>query len=123
MKVSDFDYTLPEELIAQTPLKDRSSSRLLILEKDTGKISHDHFNSLDQFLNKGDNMTTIEDLPQKSISEMSTEEALELLRTIRLSRRTPKVSSKKRSKKQTVVPKKMTPEEARKLLEIIGGNK
>jgi len=54
MKVSDFDYTLPEELIAQTPLKDRSSSRLLILEKDTGKISHDHFNSLDQFLNKGD---------------------------------------------------------------------
>ena len=37
MKTSDFDYYLPEELIAQTPLKDRSSSRLLVLDKKTKK--------------------------------------------------------------------------------------
>ena len=39
MKTSDFDYYLPEELIAQTPLKDRSSSRLLVLDKETGKMT------------------------------------------------------------------------------------
>ena len=40
MKTSDFDYELPEELIAQTPLKDRSSSRLMVLDKVTGNIEH-----------------------------------------------------------------------------------
>ena len=42
MNVSDFDYELPEELIAQTPLKDRSSSRLLVLNKNTGEVEHKH---------------------------------------------------------------------------------
>ena len=43
MKVDDFDYDLPEEYIAQTPLKDRSASRLLVLDKYTGEIEHKHF--------------------------------------------------------------------------------
>ena len=43
MKTDDFDYDLPEELIAQTPLKDRSSSRLMVMDKKTGEIEHKHF--------------------------------------------------------------------------------
>ena len=54
MKTSDFDYYLPEELIAQTPLKDRSSSRLLVLDKNTGIIEHKHFYDIIDFLNEGD---------------------------------------------------------------------
>ena len=46
MKTSDFYYDLPEELIAQTPLKDRSSSRLMLLDKSSGAISHKHFNDI-----------------------------------------------------------------------------
>jgi S-adenosylmethionine:tRNA ribosyltransferase-isomerase len=54
MKVKDFDYILPEELIAQTPLKDRASSRLLLLNKENGHIKHDHFNNIVEYLNPGD---------------------------------------------------------------------
>ncbi len=54
MKVSDFDYVLPKELIAQTPLKDRGASRLLILNKKSGNVSHDHFFNLLNYLNTGD---------------------------------------------------------------------
>ena len=43
MRVTDFDYDLPEQLIAQTPLDERSSSRLLVLDKKTGEIEHKHF--------------------------------------------------------------------------------
>lgn len=43
MRVEDFNYNLPEELIAQVPLKDRSSSRLLVVDKETGELSHNHF--------------------------------------------------------------------------------
>ena len=42
MRVTDFDYDLPEQLIAQTPLDERSSSRLLVLDKKTGEIEHKH---------------------------------------------------------------------------------
>ena len=54
MKTEDFDYELPEELIAQTPLKDRASSRLLVLDKETGKIEHTEFHEIINYLNKGD---------------------------------------------------------------------
>lgn len=54
MKVSDFNYYLPEELIAQTPLSDRSSSRLLVLDKNTGKITHRKFTDIKEYLRKGD---------------------------------------------------------------------
>jgi S-adenosylmethionine:tRNA ribosyltransferase-isomerase len=54
MKKSDFYYDLPEELIAQTPLKDRSSSRLMVLDKNTGKIEHKIFRDIRDMLNDGD---------------------------------------------------------------------
>ena len=54
MKVSDFDYNLPQELIAQTPLVDRSSSRLLVLNKEDGTSTHGHFFNIIEYLNEGD---------------------------------------------------------------------
>ena len=54
MKTDDFDYNLPEELIAQTPLKDRSSSRLMVMDKKTGEIEHKHFYNIIDYLNPGD---------------------------------------------------------------------
>ena len=54
MNVKDFDFELPQELIAQDPLADRSASRLLILNKKTGEICHDTFLSIERELQKGD---------------------------------------------------------------------
>ena len=54
MKTKDFDYYLPEELIAQTPLEKRDESRLMCLDKKTGELSHHHFYELPDFLNPGD---------------------------------------------------------------------
>ncbi|MBD8069327.1 tRNA preQ1(34) S-adenosylmethionine ribosyltransferase-isomerase QueA [Bacillus sp. PS06] len=54
MKVDLFDFDLPEELIAQTPLEDREASRLMILNKENGDINHSHFRSVLQYLNEGD---------------------------------------------------------------------
>ncbi|MFA5037050.1 MAG: tRNA preQ1(34) S-adenosylmethionine ribosyltransferase-isomerase QueA [Candidatus Izemoplasmatales bacterium] len=54
MKTTDFDYLLPEELIAQTPLLERSSSRLLVCGRDNFEINHDHFYNLPNYLKKGD---------------------------------------------------------------------
>lgn len=54
LKVSDFDYDLPEELIAQDPLEDRSSSKLLVLDRRSGDISHEHFTDIVKYLKPGD---------------------------------------------------------------------
>jgi len=54
MDVKDFRYDLPQELIAQDPLEDRSSSRLLVLDKDTGEITHKHFYDIIDYLDEGD---------------------------------------------------------------------
>lgn len=54
MKTSDFYYDLPHELIAQTPLSDRSSSRLLVMDKQSGGITHTKFKSVIDYLNPGD---------------------------------------------------------------------
>ena len=54
MDVKDFYYDLPQELIAQDPLEDRSSSRLLVLGKEDGSIRHDVFHNITQYLNPGD---------------------------------------------------------------------
>ena len=54
MKTSDFYYDLPEELIAQDPLEDRSGSRLLFLDKETGKTEHHIFRDVIDYLNPGD---------------------------------------------------------------------
>ena len=54
MDVKDFYYDLPQELIAQDPLEDRSSSRLLVLGKEDGSIRHEIFRNITQYLNAGD---------------------------------------------------------------------
>ena len=54
MRTEDFDYNLPEELIAQTPLKERTSSRLMVLSKNTGEFEHKHFFDLVDYLKEGD---------------------------------------------------------------------
>ncbi|WP_062355529.1 tRNA preQ1(34) S-adenosylmethionine ribosyltransferase-isomerase QueA [Bacillus kwashiorkori] len=54
MKVEDFDYDLPEELIAQVPLKDRANSRLMVLDKKTGELKHEVFANIKNYLKRGD---------------------------------------------------------------------
>ena len=54
MKTDDFDYYLPEELIAQTPLEKRDSSKFFVLDKKTGNIEHRKFNDIVEYLNPGD---------------------------------------------------------------------
>lgn len=54
MKTQDFYYDLPEELIAQDPLEDRSSSRLMVLDKETGEIKHHVFKEIIEYLEEGD---------------------------------------------------------------------
>lgn len=54
MDIESYNYHLPEHLIAQTPLKDRTSSRFLVLHKDTGEIVHDHFKHVTNYLKSGD---------------------------------------------------------------------
>lgn len=54
MNTNDFDYYLPEELIAQTPLENRSSSRLFKLDRKTGEFEHKHFYDILDYLNEGD---------------------------------------------------------------------
>ncbi|RKQ20190.1 tRNA preQ1(34) S-adenosylmethionine ribosyltransferase-isomerase QueA [Ureibacillus endophyticus] len=54
MKVEDFDFHLPEELIAQTPLEDRTSSRLMIVDRKTGEVEHSYFKHIVDELHEGD---------------------------------------------------------------------
>ena len=54
MKTSDFNYDLPEELIAQTPAQPRDSSRLLVYHRGTGEIEHRVFRDVIDYLNPGD---------------------------------------------------------------------
>lgn len=81
MKVNDFDYFLPEELIAQTPLSDRPSSRLLVLDKDTGEVSHKTFVDILDYLDEGDclvlNDTKV--LPARLYGTNKTGAAIEFL--------------------------------------------
>ena len=54
MKLEDFDYVLPQELIAQTPLKDRATSRLLVVDRESGELTHKHFSDILNYLIPGD---------------------------------------------------------------------
>ncbi|HBJ1650539.1 MULTISPECIES: tRNA preQ1(34) S-adenosylmethionine ribosyltransferase-isomerase QueA [Clostridium] len=56
MNVKDFDFYLPEELIAQHPLEKRDTSRLMVLDKETGEISHKNFYDIIDYLNEGDTL-------------------------------------------------------------------
>ena len=56
MQLEDFDYDLPSELIAQTPLKKRDGSRLLVLDKKTGEVEHHHFPEIISYMEEGDTL-------------------------------------------------------------------
>ena len=56
MKLSDFDFVVPEDLVAQRPLDDRSASRMMVLHRKTGKLEHRHFLDLPEYLGAGDLM-------------------------------------------------------------------
>ena len=82
MKRQDFYYELPEELIAQDPLKDRSSSRLLVLDKESGAVYHHVFKEITDYLHEGDclviNDTKV--IPARLIgSKVGTEGKIEIL--------------------------------------------
>lgn len=78
MKLEDFDYELPEELIAQTPLKRRDSSRLLVLDKKTGEIEHHHFTDILDYLEEGDALVVNDTkvLPARLIGEKEDTKAV-----------------------------------------------
>lgn len=81
MIVDDFDYSLPEELIAQDPLEPRDSSRLLIMDKQSGQIRHSIFNQIGKELRKGD-MLVVNDtkvLPARLFAHKDTGAAIEIL--------------------------------------------
>lgn len=82
MKTSDFYYDLPKELIAQDPLEDRSASRLMHLNKETGEYEHDHFRDILKYLKPGDclviNDTKV--IPARLYgSKVGTDAAIEIL--------------------------------------------
>ena len=81
MKTSDFDFELPEELIAQTPLEKRDTSRLLTLDKATGKTGHHHFYDLPSYLRPGDCLVLNNSrvLPARLIGHRPTGGACEVL--------------------------------------------
>ena len=56
MRVEQFDFELPEELIAQTPLKDRDTSRLMVLNKKTGEVNHEVFHDIINHLRPNDTL-------------------------------------------------------------------
>lgn len=86
LNVSDYDYFLPEEQIAQDPLADRSSSKLLVLDKDTGETSHHVFKEIIDYLNPGDclciNNTKV--IPARLIGRKKTGGVVEVLLLKRL---------------------------------------
>ena len=88
LKKSDFYYDLPEELIAQDPLEDRSASKLLVLDKEDGSVEHRIFKDITEYLNKGDclvlNNTRV--IPARLLGVKSdTKAAIEILLLRRLS--------------------------------------
>lgn len=81
MKTSDFSYYLPEELIAQTPLEQRDSSRLLKLDRDTGRVEHHHFYEIIDYLQPGDCLVMNDSrvLPARLLGHRPTGGAVEVL--------------------------------------------
>lgn len=81
MKTSDFWYDLPEELIAQTPLQKRDSSKLLVLGKDSGEIAHRYFYNIVDYLQPGDCLVMNDSrvLPARLLGQRPTGGAVELL--------------------------------------------
>ncbi len=81
MKTHDFYYDLPEELIAQTPLEKRDTSRLMVLDKITGEVTHKHFYDIIDYLNPGDCLVMNDSrvLPARLLGHRPTGGAVEVL--------------------------------------------
>ncbi|MGM9641450.1 MAG: tRNA preQ1(34) S-adenosylmethionine ribosyltransferase-isomerase QueA [Faecousia sp.] len=81
MKTHDFWYDLPEALIAQTPLEQRDSSRLMVLDRDTGAVAHRHFYDIVDYLNPGDCLVMNDSrvLPARLLGHRPTGGAVEVL--------------------------------------------
>ena len=81
MKTSDFFYELPEELIAQTPLQQRDASRLMVLSKESGQVSHRHFYDVIEYLQPGDCLVMNDSrvLPARLLGHRPTGGAVEVL--------------------------------------------
>ena len=81
MKTSDFWYDLPEELIAQTPLLQRDTSRLLVLDRENGQIAHKHFYDIVDYLQPGDCLVMNDSrvLPARLLGHRPTGGAVEVL--------------------------------------------
>ena len=81
MKTHDFWYDLPEELIAQTPLEKRDTSRLLVMDRMTGEVKHQHFYDIIDYLNPGDCLVMNDSrvLPARLLGHRPTGGAVELL--------------------------------------------
>ena len=81
MKTKDFDYFLPEELIAQTPLAKRDSSRLMLLDKESGEVTHSVFSRLPEYLQAGDCLVMNDSrvLPARLFGHRPTGGAVEVL--------------------------------------------
>ena len=90
MKTSDFDYRLPPERIAQTPIEPRHASRLLILRRGQADLQHSRFWELDEFLNPGDllviNQTRV--IPARLFAHKDSGGRVELLLLRRIDERT-----------------------------------
>ena len=78
MKLDDFDYNLPEELIAQVPLTDRAASRMLVLNKNDGSVEHKHFREMIDYFNKGDTLVLNDTkvIPARLIGEKTDTKAV-----------------------------------------------
>ena len=81
MRTSDFNYYLPEELIAQTPLEKRDTSRLMVLDKVTGEVTHKHFYDIIDYLKPGDCLVMNDSrvLPARLLGHRPTGGAVEVL--------------------------------------------
>lgn len=81
MKTHDFYYELPEELIAQTPLERRDASRLMVLDRQTGEVTHKHFYDILDYLNPGDCLVMNDSrvLPARLLGHRPTGGAVEVL--------------------------------------------
>ena len=89
MKTSDFYYDLPEELIAQDPLEDRASSRLMHVDRETGEVRHDVFRNILTYLHPGDTLVINDTkvIPARLLGTRETGAAVEILLLKRLSER------------------------------------
>ena len=81
MKTHDFYYDLPEELIAQTPLEQRDTSRLMVLDRQSGQVMHKHFYDIASYLKPGDCLVLNDSrvLPARLLGHRPTGGAVELL--------------------------------------------